>query len=143
MSLWRVLTLLICLFLPCFGLRCTNNCSYTSSLSTPFQVPISCNQMISAGKCSVVIEFWYNREEYVVTFTGQPSTTVFSIDNRRSVLLGLPSRHVVYRSFLTVLFTLAKMLMTVLVIWSERQWRICCNETILIIRSQSSVLFCV
>lgn len=99
MTLQRVLSLLICSLLPCYGLQCTNDCSYTSSLSKPFHVPVSCTQMISAGKCAVLIDFWYNREEYVVTFTGEPSTTIFSIDNRRSVLLALPPRSEAFFSY--------------------------------------------
>jgi len=69
------------------ALQCTNICSFTRNLTTPFSIPDSCNHTILSGKCVAQIEFWYNRQEYDVNFRGDASVTIRTGDNKRSVIV--------------------------------------------------------
>lgn len=75
------------LVLSCNALLCTNNCYFTYNLTTPFSIPERCNSLVLAGKCIVSLNFWYNREEYDVSFRADPTSTVLVTDNRRYALL--------------------------------------------------------
>ncbi|CAF3631270.1 unnamed protein product [Rotaria socialis] len=84
---FKCFILLICYcFLACNALQCITNCSYTLSFGIPFDVPVQCSQVASAGKCHVVVTFWYYLQEYVVTLNAGSSNTISSSDNQRHAM---------------------------------------------------------
>jgi hypothetical protein len=54
-------------------------------------MPDQCGQLIDAGKCRGSIYFWYDRGQYEVYFQADPSTSILTGDNKRSVLLDFSS----------------------------------------------------
>ena len=73
------------------ALRCTTNCSFLADLTTPFSIPDHCDQLIEAGKCRGSIYFWFDRDQYEVYFQADPSPSMLTGDNKRSVLLDFSS----------------------------------------------------
>ena len=75
------------LFLSCNALRCTTECSFSSSLTTPVKIPDRCNQIVSANRCYAAVIFSYHRGEYYISLQTDPSKPALVLENRRNVLL--------------------------------------------------------
>lgn len=84
-----VLLIFVTLFYSYSALVCTTNCSFLYNLSTPFSVPDRCNQLISAGKCTGNIAFWYDHGFYQVFLRADPSSSIDPSENDRYVVLDL------------------------------------------------------
>jgi hypothetical protein len=84
------LWIFIFFLLPSNALRCTTNCSYTYNITKSFDIPDRCNQIVSAGKCTASVKFWYERGEYIVSFHADSSSSISIVDNVRHVMFQLP-----------------------------------------------------
>lgn len=91
--------LFLLFFVSCNALRCTTNCTFTYNFTESFQIPEQCNQIESAGKCSVRFVFYYNRQEYFFTFEAISSPTIFQSDNKQHAKLHLTSLDSAYLSY--------------------------------------------
>ncbi len=78
-------------FLSCNALQCTTNCTFTYNFTKSFTIPEQCNQIESAGKCSVHLFFYYNLGGYRFSFSASSLSTIFRSDNSRYVKLNLSS----------------------------------------------------
>jgi hypothetical protein len=76
MLLQNVILFLIYIISLSYALQCTTNCSYTLNLTSPFVIPESCNQTVSAGRCKFQLTVWYNNNYSKVAFTAESSTYI-------------------------------------------------------------------
>ena len=83
------LGILLYLFVSSNALRCTTNCSYRLNLTTPFYIPNSCDQRISAKRCEVDMTIYHDTKDYKIVFSSDRFTPLY--ENRYSVVLQLDS----------------------------------------------------
>ena len=77
---------LLSLFNLVYTLQCTDNCSMIYSMSQSFILPANCTY-ISSHRCSVKLIFWYDRENYNVTFTGDLLADTNNIADSRDFIM--------------------------------------------------------
>lgn len=68
------------------ALQCLDNCSMNYSMSQSFVLPNNCTT-ISARHCEVKLVFWYDRRNYIVTFTAGSLHDHYIPDDRHFIMI--------------------------------------------------------
>lgn len=69
-------------------LQCTDHCSMTSSIKQPFRLPTNCSYVV-ASRCTVKLVFWYNREDYTISWSSELSSEHSPVENRHFLMIEL------------------------------------------------------
>lgn len=94
----RCAVLLLISLATCGALRCTTNCSFSYDNTHPFHFPDTCNHIVSAGKCSAMLSFMFESNQYWFNLFADPNTSIYVSNNQRRGKLQLISASRVYLS---------------------------------------------